>query len=100
MNYQAISFATVLRDYTDVKYMNEEHRQLVDLADSIFNTGMTPESNPEWYLPEYRELYNRYDKKFWDKVLQDVRAIDSQVDRYNVDDLEDSYAYLLSEMKG
>lgn len=100
MNYQAVSIATVLRDYTDVKYAGEEHRRLVDIADSLFNVGIPVDKwgdNPEY---DYKELYRRYGDKFWDKVLKDIQAIDSQVDRYNVDDLEDDYAYILSEMKG
>lgn len=96
--YQAVSVATMLRDFTEVEYMNDEHKMLCDLADTIYNTGMTPETNPEFYRPEYKQMYDRYGKEFFDKVYQDMRAIDSQLDGYNAGDLEDDYNYIKREL--
>lgn len=96
--YQAVSVATMLRDFAEVDYINGEHKMLCDLADTIYHTGMTPERNPEMFRPEYKELYNRYGKEFFDTAYQDMRAIDSQLDPYNRYDLEDDYKYIKQQL--
>lgn len=96
--YQAVSVATMLRDYTEVDYINDEHKRLCDLADTIYHTGMTPERNPEMFRPEYKELYDRYGKEFFDTVYKDMKAIDTQLDSHNADDLEDDYNYIKQQL--
>ena len=100
IKYQAVSVGAMLRDYTDVEYASEEHRRLVDIADSLYNLNIPVEQwqdNPEF---DYKELYNRYGKEYWSMVLKDMSAIDSQLTPYNRDDLEDEYTHILNEMKG
>lgn len=96
--YQAVSVATMLRDYIEVGYINDEHKRLCDLADTIYHTGMTPERNPEMFRPEYKGLYNRYGKEFFATAYKDMKAIDSQLDAYNADDLEDDYNYIKRQL--
>lgn len=97
--YDAVSVATMLRDYITPEYASDEHEKLCDLADNIYHTGMTPKSNPEWYRPEYKALYQEYGEEYWQKVLKDMGAIDSQLDTYNAGDLEEDYYYIKQELK-
>lgn len=96
--YNAVSVATMLRDFTEVDYIDDEHKMLCDLADTIYHTGMTPERNPEMFRPEYKELYNRYGEEFFDTAYQDMRAINSQMTPYNRYDLEDDYKYIKQQL--
>ena len=73
--YQLVSMAVNLRDYTDPEYKNDEHEKLVDIADSLYNAGIRPES----FYDEYKQLYDRYGKEYFDKILKDAQAIDSQL---------------------
>lgn len=96
IDYQAVSIAVVLRDYIDdLQYINEEHRRLADIADTLYNAGISVENwndNPEY---NYKALYAKYSKDYWDKVLKDISALDSQIDAYNAEDLELDYKYML-----
>ena len=97
--YQAVSMNIVLRDYIDPDYINTEHEDLCDLADTIYATGMTPVSNPEFYKPQYREVYNSQTKEWWDLVIADIRAIKSQLDSGNKSDLISDYVELINELR-
>lgn len=96
--YQAVSVATMLRDFTEVEYINDEHKRLCDCADCVYNANIPREAwndNPEY---DYKGLYDRYGKEFWDKVFKDMEAIDSQLEPYNADDLEDDYNYIKRQL--
>lgn len=73
--YQVVSMAVVLRDIIDPKYINKEHKDLVDIADFLYNNNL----GSEYLKPEYQKVYNEYGKDFWKKVLNDASAIDSQL---------------------
>lgn len=96
--YQAVSVATMLRDFTEVDYINGEHKRLCDIADSLYNLPIPVdkwEDNPEF---NYKALYYEYGEEYWQKVLQDMSAIDSQLDPYNRYDLEDDYNYIKRQL--
>lgn len=96
--YELVSTLTVLRDYADVDdaYVSDEHKKLVDIADSIYNADIDPES----MYDEYKSLYKKYGKSYFDKVLKDIRAIDSQISSSNVRDLADEYEGRVAEFGG
>lgn len=100
IEYQAVSMAVILRDYTEnLPYINDEHKRLTDIADTLYNANIPVENwnnNPEF---NYKELYNRYGKEFWDLVLKDVGAIDSQVNQYNIEDLKLDYRDTIEQAK-
>ena len=54
--YDLVSTLVILRDWVDVgdAYINEEHKNLVDIADSLFNGGIDVED----MFPKYQSLYN------------------------------------------
>lgn len=81
-----VSAFVILRDYADVEdcYINEDHRLLVDIADAMYNVGKNVVDS---FDDEYMEIYNRYGKAYFNKVLADINALDSQVSRDNVNDL-------------
>lgn len=95
MKYKAetVSMAVVLRDWGDIEYLGEEHKKLVDIADSLFNIGM---SVAEAMTPEYKVLFEKYGRDYWENVLKDARAIDSQIESYNCNDLMLDYNDYLS----
>lgn len=75
--YTLVSMAAILRDYVDMSdaYKNTEHKRLVDIADSLYNVGMDSDE----FLPAYKELYSQYGKPYFDQVLDDMYALDSQL---------------------
>ena len=73
--YQLVSMAAIIRDFDDPKYKSKMHRDLTDIADSIYNVGISPDQMKD----TYKKLYYQYDKEYWDKVLHDMSAIDSQL---------------------
>lgn len=75
INYMLVSEGAILRDYITPEYINEEHKSLVDIADFFYNANL----GAEYLKPEAKELYNRYGKEFWEIVLKDMSAIDSQM---------------------
>lgn len=96
--YQAVSVATMLRDFSEVEYISDEHKRLCDIADSLYNLPIPVDKwddNPEY---NYKALYHEYGEEFWQKVLQDMEAIDSQMDPYNRYDLEDDYKYIKQQL--
>ena len=91
MNYQLVSIATILRDYIDAGYRDNGHEQLVDIADSIYNSG----TKVDTMTPEYQKIYATQTPEFWALVFKDIKALDSQVSSHNVHDLLDDYKELL-----
>lgn len=88
--YDLVSMLVALRDYIsidDTDYINDEHRMLVDVADSLYNAGITVAE----MSPEYQAVYNKYGKDFFDLVLDDVAALDTQITANNVNDLIEDY---------
>lgn len=97
--YQAVSIGAILRDYEKPQYASEEHKRLVDIADSLYNINIPVSEwgdNPEF---NYKDLYYSYDQEFWDLVLRDMGAIDSQISDHNIDDLREEYKELLHNIK-
>ena len=81
-SYQVISMAVILRDIEDgLHYIDEKHKKLVDIADALYNADISPEQ----LKPEYKELYNEQGEDFWEKVIKDASAIDSQVEGHEND---------------
>lgn len=97
INYQVVSVGAILRDYIDPKYINDEHKRLVDIADSLYNINIPVDKwndNPEY---NYKALYHKYDNgDFWTLVLKDMSAIDSQITEHNKQDLIDDYNYMVA----
>ena len=84
--YDLVSTFVVLRDYADMNdyYVNKEHKLLCDIADALYNVGEVSVSR---FGGEHRELYDEYGKAYFDKVLDDIYAIDSQLTFDNLNDL-------------
>ena len=92
--YELVSMLVILRDWADVSdaYINDEHKLLVDIADGLYNLpGFAYNSAVDSLQKDYKEIYEKYGKQYFNKVLKDASAIDSQVNRNNVQDLVDEY---------
>lgn len=74
--YNVVSMAVILRDITEPKYINEDHKMLVDIADFLYNSNLDAS---EHLIKEAKEVYEQYGKKYFDLVLEDASAIDSQL---------------------
>lgn len=87
--YDLVSTLVILRDWVDVgdAYLNDEHKMLVDIADSLFNGGIDVED----MFPKYQSLYNKYGSEYFDTVIEDIQALDSQVNGNNINDLIAEY---------
>ena len=89
--YQIVSMAAILRDHMDLvdkAYKDATHKKLTDIADSLYNVGLDPTD----MFPEYSQLYARMGKEYFDKVLDDMYAIDSQLTSDDkVQELVDDY---------
>ena len=93
--YTLVSMAAILRDYADMSewYKNDLHEKLTDIADSLYNVGITPNE----FKTEYKELYDQYGKAYFDKVLDDMDALDGQLTSdAKVQELIDDYIDRLS----
>lgn len=93
-DYTAVSMGAILRDYTAPKYLNDKHEKMCDIADTLYNNG---QCMAEHFKSEYKELYEEYGREFWAKVLQDMGALDNQLESYNVKDLIADYNDMLVE---
>lgn len=96
--YTLVSMAAILRDYADMSdwYKNDLHEKLTDIADSLYNVGITPDE----FKTEYKELYDQYGKAYFDKVLDDMYALDGQLTSDDkVQELFDDYADRLDGVK-
>lgn len=98
ISYDLVSTLVILRDWVDIDnaYLNDEHKLLVDIADSLYNTHISPDE----MLPKYQKVYNKYGEEFFDKVIEDASAIDSQINRNNVNDLIADYEDKANEILG
>lgn len=85
IDYEKVSMAVILRDITTPKYINKKHEMLVDIADTLYNADISP----EYLKPEYKQLYEEQGAEFWDKVMQDISAIDSQLQGHENELVED-----------
>ena len=85
IDYTLVSMGAILRDYIEVQYKNKEHQMLCDIADYFYNATISRNPEKEYVnlLPEYQDLYIKYGADFFDKVLDDMYAIDSQVTNSN-----------------
>lgn len=96
--YDLVSMLVVLRDWADVgddAYVSPEHKLLVDIADTLYNVGF---SVADSMSGEYKDLYKKYGKSYFQKVLNDVNALDSQVSRNNLDTLITDYTNRATEL--
>lgn len=93
MKYQLVSVGAVLRDYTEPKYINEEHKKLVDIADSFWQAGITAEQ----LKPEYKRLYDNYPPEWWKLVFKDMGAIESQISGHEQELIDDYNTMLFEE---
>ena len=73
--YMIVSEGAILRDYITPEYLNEDHKTLVDIADFLYNANLTP----DYLTAEAKAIYDSYGKEYWEKVLKDMEAIDSQL---------------------
>lgn len=86
IDYTLVSEGAILRDYIDVPYKNDEHKLLVDIADSMYNVGIDPDD----FKDEYKKVYKQYGDDYFTKVIQDMEALDSQL--YNDSKVEELVA--------
>jgi hypothetical protein len=82
--YDLVSSFVILRDWVDVDnaYVDNEHKMLVDIADSLYNANISIDDMQD----KYKALYNKYGKDYFDMVIEDAQAIDSQLTHNNIDD--------------
>lgn len=96
IEYQLVSEGAILRDYIEPEYVSEEHKRLVDIADSLYNMNIPVSEwgdNPEY---DYKKLYAEQGEEYWALVLKDMSAIDSQLtSEYHRDELIGEYEYQL-----
>lgn len=99
--YDLVSMAVILRDHYDMKqegYANDTHKRLVSIADCLYNTGV----GAGYLKPEYKALYDQYASEvpdFWDQVLDDAHAIDTQCYGGHVDELLQEYRQAVMTLK-
>lgn len=74
-SYAAVAEATMLRDYIEPEYLDDEHKMLCDIADALYGANI----GPEYLTKEAKEVYDRYGEDFWNKTLEDMGAIDDQI---------------------
>lgn len=97
--YDLVSSLVILRDWAELNsddYVSDEHKQLVDIADFLYNADL-PADNLK---PEAKKVYDKYGESYFDKVLEDVSAIDSQISHNNVNDLIEEYNDKVNEYMG
>lgn len=97
IDYTWVSEAAILRDWIELNiYVNNEHELLTDIADSLYNVGS---SMVDRFTNEYKTLYNKYGKEYFDRVLDDMSALDSQVTSDSkAQELIDDYLQRVSEL--
>lgn len=89
--YDLVSMAAIIRDYASIPrdaYASDEHMLLTDIADTLYNVGR---SAAKTFKDEYAELYKQYGEAYFDKVLDDMSALDSQVSSKNIEELVEDY---------
>ena len=92
--FDMVSAYVILRDYCDLSddnYINNEHKMLVDLADSIYALDLSEEELLSLLAKKNKQetidIYNKYGSEYFDTVLRDIDALDSQIGPNNVGDL-------------
>lgn len=89
--YDLVSMAAILRDWADMPrdaYASDEHKLLADIADTLYNVG---KESAKTFRKEYAELYKQYGEAYFDQVLEDMSALDSQVSSKNIEELVEDY---------
>lgn len=97
--YTLVSMAAILRDHDDPNYLNDEHYNLTSIADYLYNSadGAFSDHPEDNLLPEFKVLFDKYGKAYFDKVLDDMYALDSQLTSdAKVQELIDDYNDRLS----
>ena len=94
IGYQLVSEAVVLRDFTEVEYKNDEHKDLVDIADCMYSNAFGVDK----LYPKYQKIYHQYGQQFWDDVFYDIKALDSQV--YNTSKAQELLTEYMELIKG
>lgn len=93
--YTLVSMAAILRDYYDPNYLNDEHYKLTSIADYLYNSadGAFSDHPEDNLLPEFKVLFDKYGKAYFDKVLNDMYALDGQLTSDDkIQELFDDYA--------
>ena len=91
INYTLVSMAAMLRDYGDPVYINETHEKLTNLADGLYHAGFTIEEYAQFLKDEYKPIFNEYGKDYFEKVIEDMAAIDTQLTHSNLDEFITDY---------
>lgn len=89
--YDLVSMAAILRDWADMPrdaYASDEHKLLADIADTLYNVG---KESAKTFQKKYAELYKQYGEAYFDQVLDDMAALDSQVSSKNIEELVEDY---------
>lgn len=89
--YDLVSVLVILRDWVELEdddYISPEHKRLVSLADSLYNNGY---EIIDYLKPDYKALFDEYGEEYFDDVIEDASAIDTQINRSNVKDLIAEY---------
>ena len=89
--YDLVSMAAILRDWADMSrdaYASDEHKLLADIADTLYNVG---KESAKTFQKKYAELYKQYGEAYFDQVLDDMSALDSQVSSKNIEELVEDY---------
>lgn len=102
--YDLVSMRGILRDYafqmsdgSELPYLNNTHKLLVDIADSVYNLGSRMFEKFEG-IEKYQEVLEKYSDDFWKDVLDDMSAIDTQLSRNNAVDLAKDYYDKIEQM--
>lgn len=81
---EMVAMSTMLRDHTDMdgRYVNDEHKMLADIADTLYNANISPER----LLPEYKALYDKYGPEYFNNILTRMGEIDDSTYREPTND--------------
>ena len=100
--YTLVSMAAILRDYYDPNYLNDEHYKLTSIADYLYNSadGAFSDHPEDNLLPEFKVLFDKYGADYFQKVLDDMYALDGQLTSDDkVQELFDDYVDRLDGVK-
>lgn len=93
-NYQTVSTRAMLRDWvSDLRYIDDKHKMLVDIADTLYNVCIPA----DMLKPEYKALYDEYGEDYFADVVEDMCAIDTQLNINSVDNLVHDYLYMVAD---
>lgn len=79
--YTLVSMAAILRDYDYPNYLNGEHYKLTSIADYLYNSadGAFSDHPEDNLLPEFKVIFNKYGADYFQKVIDDMYALDGQL---------------------